>query len=149
LYIDADALRAAKLLDSVAGSPASEEPDYRRFVEETGFDYRKDLNAAAASFLNGDAYMAVRGRFDWKRLSEYARAQRGECSGSFCSICRPAGRIVTSPSIRSARIFSRWQWREMNAARLVSCPHAAIGKPQILCRPRRSGFLRQALRFAT
>jgi hypothetical protein len=90
LYIDADALRAAKLLGSVAGSPASEEPDYRRFVEETGFDYRNDLNAAAASFLNGDAYMAVRGRFDWKRLSEYARAQRGQCSGSFCSM--PASR---------------------------------------------------------
>jgi hypothetical protein len=90
VYIDADALRAAKLLDSAAGSPASEEPDYRRFVEETGFDYRRDLNAAAASFLNGDAYIAVRGHFDWKRLSEYARSQHGQCSGSFCSM--PASR---------------------------------------------------------
>jgi hypothetical protein len=86
LYIDADALRAARLLDSVAGPSASEEPEYRRFVEETGFDYRKDLNAAAASFLNGDVYIAVRGHFDWKRLSAYARAQRGQCSGSFCSM---------------------------------------------------------------
>jgi hypothetical protein len=30
--------------------------------------------------------MAVRGQFDWKRLSEYARAQSGQCSSSFCSM---------------------------------------------------------------
>ncbi|HEY7336741.1 MAG TPA: hypothetical protein VH639_17740, partial [Bryobacteraceae bacterium] len=61
VYLDADALRAGGLLDSIAGSQASEEPDYRHFIEQTGFDYRRDLNAAAASFVNGDVYIAARG----------------------------------------------------------------------------------------
>jgi hypothetical protein len=86
VYLDADALRAGGLLDSIAGSQASEEPDYRHFIEQTGFDYRRDLNAAAASFVNGDVYIAARGHFDWTRLAEYARSQHGECSGSFCSM---------------------------------------------------------------
>ena len=121
LYVDADALRAARLLDAVAGSPASEEPDYRRFVEDSGFDYRKDLNAAAASFLNGDTYMAVRGRFDWKRLSEYARAQRGRCSGSFCSMpaSRP-NRFISFYPLRPNVLALAVAAEERGAARIVS-----------------------------
>jgi hypothetical protein len=84
LYIDADQLRATGLLDSLAGSEGSEEPDYRQFVTDTGFDYRKDLSAVAASFVNGEVYLAASGRFDQKRLADYARAQHGECSGSLC-----------------------------------------------------------------
>jgi hypothetical protein len=90
VYIDADALRAGGFLDSVAGSQTGEELDYRRFVEDTGFDYRKDLTAVAASFVNGDVYLAVQGRFDWKRLSAYARGQRGTCVAAICSM--PASR---------------------------------------------------------
>ena len=121
LYIDADALRAAKLLDSAAGSPASEEPEYRRFVEETGFDYRKDLNAAAASFLNGDEYMAVRGRFDWKRLSEYARAQHGQCSGSFCSMpASKPGRYISFYLLRPNVLALAVAADERAAARIMT-----------------------------
>lgn len=118
LYIDADALRAARLLDSVSGPSASEEPDYRRFVEETGFDYRKDLNAAAASFLNGDVYMAVRGHFDWKRLSEYTSAQHGQCSGSFCSM----------PASKPSRYISFYPLRTNVLALAVSTDQRAAAR---------------------
>jgi hypothetical protein len=86
VYIDVDALRSARLLEALAGSPGSEESDYRRFVEETGFNYRTDLNAAAASFVHGDVYIAARGRFDWKRLVDYAGAQGGTCANATCTM---------------------------------------------------------------
>ena len=46
VYIDTDALRKSGLLDLLAGSKAAEEADYRKFVEQTGFDYRTDLDAS-------------------------------------------------------------------------------------------------------
>jgi hypothetical protein len=97
-YIDASALRANGLLDSIAGSEASEEPDYRQFVAETGFDYRRDLDAVAASFIAGDMFVAARGHFDEKRLADYARAQHGDCAGSLCWM--PASRANRYISFR-------------------------------------------------
>jgi hypothetical protein len=84
LYLDVDALRSSGLLDLVAGSKASEEPDYRRFVDATGFDYRVDLDAVAAAFSAGNTYLAVRGHFEWDRLSSYAAAQGGRCRNAIC-----------------------------------------------------------------
>ena len=85
-YIDADALRKSGLLDLLAGSKAAEEPDYRKFVGQTGFDYRTDVDAVAAAFVDGDTYLTVRGRFQWKLLSSYARSQGGECRYTFCNM---------------------------------------------------------------
>jgi hypothetical protein len=90
VYLDVGLLRGSGLLDLLAGSKATEEADYRRFVDLTGFDYRTDLDAAAAAILHGDIYMVLRGRFDWKRLSGYARAQGGDCRNNVCSM--PASR---------------------------------------------------------
>jgi hypothetical protein len=86
LYIDFDQLRASGLLDLLAGSKSVEEADYRKFVEDTGFDYRTDLSGVAAAFVRGDIYFAIRGHFDWKRLSAYARAQQGHCGDTICSM---------------------------------------------------------------
>jgi hypothetical protein len=86
LYFNVDQMRDSGLLDLLAGSKTAEEPDYKAFVEATGFDYRKDLDAVAASFPNNDVYMVVRGRFDWQRLSGYARAQHGFCGNDACSM---------------------------------------------------------------
>jgi hypothetical protein len=77
-HIDAGALRANGLLDSIAGSEASEELDYQ-FVAETGFDYRRDLDAVAASFTAGD--MFVVGNFDEKTLGRL-------CAGPTRVLCR-------------------------------------------------------------
>src|SRR6266849_5717915 len=90
LYIDVGALRRSGLLDLLAGSKAAEEPDYRRFVEQTGFDYRTDLDAIAAAFFRGNVYLTLRGRFQWKPLSDYARAQGGQCRNTICTL--PASR---------------------------------------------------------
>ena len=86
VYIDVDALRRSGILDSLAGAKTAEEPDYRRFVEQTGFDYRTDLDAVAAAFFHGNVYLAVRGRFEWKQLSDYARAQGGQCRNAVCEM---------------------------------------------------------------
>jgi len=86
VYIDVGQLRSSGLLDVLAGSKASEDADYRGIVEQTGFDYRTDLDAVAAAFLHGDVYLAVKGRFNWKRLSQYAQAQQGRCQNSSCSM---------------------------------------------------------------
>src|SRR5580658_5084851 len=86
VYIDVDALRRAGLLELVAGSSAAEEKDYRTFVEQTGFDYRVDLDAVAAAFMSGDVYLTMRGRFDWKQLAKYARDQKGKCLNAVCDM---------------------------------------------------------------
>jgi hypothetical protein len=84
VYIDTGLLRRSGMLDLLAGSGAAEEPDYRKFVEQTGFDYRTDLDAVAASFVNNNVYITLRGRFQWKQLTAYAESQGGECHYSQC-----------------------------------------------------------------
>jgi hypothetical protein len=86
VYIDVASLRGIGLLDMLAGSKDEEVLDYRHFVDQTGFDYRTDLDAVAGAFLHGDSYMVLRGHFDWKRLKEYALAQGGMCRNTVCAM---------------------------------------------------------------
>lgn len=86
LYIDTGLLRTSGVLELLAGSKASEEADYRKFVDQTGFDYRRDLDAVAAAFVNGGVYFTLRGRFQWKQLASYAEAQGGECRYTVCTM---------------------------------------------------------------
>ncbi|MEO8051600.1 MAG: hypothetical protein ABI833_14375 [Acidobacteriota bacterium] len=86
LYIDAEQLRRGRVLALLAGSKAAEEPEYRKFVDESGFDYRTDLDAVAASFADNRVYAALRGRFRWKQLTAYAEGQGGECHSSLCTM---------------------------------------------------------------
>ena len=86
LFISVSALRQSGILDTLAGSKAQEEPDYRRFVEQTGFDYRTDLDSVAAAFFHGGSYFTARGHFDWKKLDAYAKAQGGDCRNGLCTL---------------------------------------------------------------
>jgi hypothetical protein len=86
VFLNFGALRDAALLDVIAGPKTVEDPDYRRFAEEIGFDYRTDLDSVAAVFVKGDFYAAARGRFNWKRLADYTRAQQGRCDNGICSL---------------------------------------------------------------
>jgi hypothetical protein len=86
VYLDTEQLRRSGLLGLLAGSKAAEEPDYRRFVDETGFDYRTDLDALAAAFVENRFYATLRGRFRWKQLTAYAESQGGECHYSVCTM---------------------------------------------------------------
>lgn len=86
VYVDTEQLRRSGLLALLAGSKAAEEADYRKFVDETGFDYRTDLDALAASFAENRFYATLRGRFRWKQLTAYAESQGGECHYSVCTM---------------------------------------------------------------
>jgi hypothetical protein len=95
VYIDVDRLRRSGILGMLAGSKAAEEPDYLQFVRETKFDYRQDLDAVAAALKDGRTYFALRGRFHWNNLKDYAAAQGGSCHNDFCVVpgSRPNRRI--------------------------------------------------------
>lgn len=86
LYVDIAKLRAGGALDLIAGKKAVEDPEYRAFAEQIGLDYRTDLDAIAVSFVNGGVYAAARGRFNWKKLDDYARSQQGRCVGQVCTM---------------------------------------------------------------
>ena len=99
VYIDVTAMRHSGILNMVAGSKAVEDADYQQFVNETKFDYRQDLDALAGAFKDGKVYFAVRGRFHWKNLQDYAARQGGSCHGNFCVIAgsQPSRRISFYP----------------------------------------------------
>jgi hypothetical protein len=99
VYIDVDAMRRSGILNLVAGSKAVEDADYQQFVNETKFDYRQDLDAIAAAFKDGKVYLALRGRFHWKDLKDYAARQGGSCHGDFCVVAgsQPNRRISFYP----------------------------------------------------
>jgi hypothetical protein len=86
VYLNVKALRETGVLEMLAGSPAAHEADYTRFVEETGFDYRTDLDGVAAAFRDGDVYYAAQGRFQWEKLAAYAMAHGGSCEGPMCKL---------------------------------------------------------------
>jgi hypothetical protein len=86
VYLDTGELRRSGMLALLAGSKAAEEPDYRKFVDETGFDYRTDLDALAVAFVDNRLYATLRGRFSWKQLTAYAESQGGECHYSVCAM---------------------------------------------------------------
>jgi len=94
-YIDVDSLRRSGILGMVAGSKRAEEPDYQQFVRETKFDYRNDLDAVAAALKDGHIYFALRGRFRWDSLRDYAVRQGGSCHDDFCVVqgSQPTRRI--------------------------------------------------------
>jgi hypothetical protein len=122
-YVDFAELRAAGLLTAL--SKASEEPDYRKFVEQSGFDYTRDLEAVAVSFLNGEEFGAARGKFDWKRLAAYAAAQGGSCKDSLCSL--PASKPESFISFYPLRsnVLAIAVSHDASAASKIDPPHGS------------------------
>lgn len=86
IYFDVSLLRKAGILGLFSGSVTAQDPDYRRFVQDTGFDYVTDLDAVAVTLSHDSMYVALRGRFDWRRLSAYAAAQQGRCQNTICTM---------------------------------------------------------------
>ena len=124
-YIDLALLRQGGYLDLLAGAKASEEPDYKKFVQDTGFDYRTDLDAAAVAFRNGSVYMALRGKFTWDRLQKYAESHGGRCVDALCGMpATTPGRIISyykiqrdvlalavAPDERAASMIGPLHWK--------------------------------------
>jgi hypothetical protein len=84
VYLDFRALRNSGVLELIAGKASAEEDEYRRFVEQTGFNYREDLDQVAMSSSGGVHYFVVEGRFDWDKLRSHAAASGGGCKGEVC-----------------------------------------------------------------
>ncbi len=101
VYMNVGLLRSAGILELLAGSQGTEEADYKKFVEQTGFDYRTDLDAVAAGFRDGDEYFAVQGRFKWDRLADYAQSHQGKCQDGTCRMpASQAGKTISFALLR-------------------------------------------------
>lgn len=87
LFVDVRPFRAGGLLSAVLdGTRISDEPEYKAFVVETGFDSERDLDAVIIAFRHDATYFLVLGRFRWDRLRQYAAAQGGLCRNAFCQM---------------------------------------------------------------
>jgi hypothetical protein len=81
--MDVAALRNSGLLGASRGAI---EPEYKQFLDGTGFDYRRDLDSVVASFSRSGNYFIARGRFDWTKLRDYAIHSGGACYQDLCRI---------------------------------------------------------------
>jgi hypothetical protein len=98
VYIDFSKLRSAivkqtpegpkSILQLFDGAKVSQDPEYKRFVSQTDFDYTQDLDSALVVLAPAGEYMLVRGRFEWTSLKKYVQAQDGNCNNL---LCRMAG----------------------------------------------------------
>jgi hypothetical protein len=88
-------LRVSGVLDRIAGSPEMESSDYRKFVKDAGFDYRRDLDYAVAGFEKESNRFVLRGRFDWPTLERYAIANGGSCADGVCSLQTDSGKVAS------------------------------------------------------
>ena len=124
VYIDVSALRQSGILDVLGGPAAVEDLDYRNFVSNTRFDYRKDLDAVAGAFQGDEDFYLVRGRFDWKAIRAYATSVGGSCGNALCTV----------PSSRPERHISFLPLRADMIALAVSpnpqAAKAALGLPK-------------------
>lgn len=99
IHIDLSAMRKAGLSDVLDGAPVAEEPEYRRFVEESGFDWKTDLDALTLSHYRNEWYFLIEGRFDMERLRQYALSRNGTCRNGVCDVAgvTPGRRISFYP----------------------------------------------------
>jgi hypothetical protein len=114
---DFSALRGAGLL------PASKtplEPDYKQFLDGTGFDYKRDLDFAIVSLSASGNFFIARGRFDWNKLRDYAMRQGGSC---YEQLCRMPGstpeRHISFLPLRGDTIALAVGANDLEAARLT------------------------------
>ncbi|MGA7415313.1 MAG: hypothetical protein WBW33_32875 [Bryobacteraceae bacterium] len=89
-YVNVGAIRDSGLLSDVSGPRVTEEPEYKDFVAQTNFDYQSDLDQLAGATTGAETYLLLAGRFDWKKLNQYARSHGGRCLQGVCSL--PASR---------------------------------------------------------
>ena len=68
----------------LSGSKPGGEAEYNRFVQETQFDYSKDLDAVAGAATGTQTFVLARGRFDWNKLQQYAQHHGGTCRHDIC-----------------------------------------------------------------
>jgi len=123
LNIDFASVRRAGLL---TGSKAPLEPEYKQFLDGTGFDYHRDLDTVTASFSKSGNFFVARGRFDWAKLRDYAAQQGGSC---YDQLCRMQG---SQPERRpQSRRGSQDFWRKYWSGSF--CVAAVANRPARRC----------------
>jgi hypothetical protein len=83
MSIDVATLRAAGMLEE---SKTALEPEYKQFLDGTGFDYKRDLDSVVASFSGSGNFFIAHGRFNWGKLQAYAVHEGGSCYKDLCRI---------------------------------------------------------------
>ena len=126
LSADVTLLRRGGFLNS---SKATPEPEYKAFVDGTGFDYRRDLDSVVAAFSGSGTYFIVQGRFDWKKLEDYAQRNGGSCYQQLCRMqgSTPERRISFLP-LRSDAMALAVSTSDLAATNLTR-PRAPIATP--------------------
>ncbi len=128
-FADVRTIRASGLLTKIVSNSVAEEPEYKTFVTQTGFDYKKDLDRIAGSTASGMSYFLLEGRFDWDRLRTHVTSQGGTCKGdgcfvkgstperivSFRQIRRNLMALASGPSETAARAIERRSERKVEA----------------------------------
>ncbi|HYA16584.1 MAG TPA: hypothetical protein VEF06_03915 [Bryobacteraceae bacterium] len=125
LSADFALLRKAGMLNE---SKTALEPDYRNFVDGTGFDYKRDLDSVTASFSASGNYFIARGRFDWKKLRAWAAQQGGSCYQDLCRMqgSTPGRRISFLP-LRGDTIALAVSTNDLAASRLANAGAPVTG----------------------
>ncbi|MGA8595294.1 MAG: hypothetical protein WB676_11180 [Bryobacteraceae bacterium] len=101
-YADITALRHSGFLNFLGTAKSAEDPDYQRFVAETGFAYQRDLDAIAVASVPNQLFAVARGRFNWQRLIQYAGEHGGHCKNRFCqSPASQRGKWISFFPVRS------------------------------------------------
>jgi hypothetical protein len=85
-YLDVQLLRRTGVLDRLAGARGAEEADYRRFVAQSGFDYRQHLDGVVMAKRGTAQYAVIAGQFDAPKLRAYALANAGSCTAGYCYV---------------------------------------------------------------
>lgn len=83
-YFDLRVLRQSPLFAALTRRDVAQEPEYKTFVERTGFDYTKDLDYVLVSYHPDGMFAFAGGRFDWQKLNAYAQREGGSCYNMFC-----------------------------------------------------------------
>lgn len=119
-YLDVTALREAGLVDLLSRTDVDVEADYRSFVEDTGFDYTEDLDAALVAFHVAETFVLLKGRFDWGSLVDFAERRQGDCYNGVCRMpgSQPERRIsffALTPMVMAMAV-SRDEWAALALA---------------------------------
>lgn len=86
LGIDVGALRRGGILEALGGPGITAEPEYKQFVQESGFNWEADLDYILARLTSREKYFLLKGRFDWSALRGYTIRHGGACRNAFCEM---------------------------------------------------------------
>lgn len=96
-FLNVELLRRGGYLDLLSPNTVPVEADYRQFVQETNFDFARDVDAIAGALsTTSQLDLFIKGRLDWSRLRAYATRHSGSCDGSECRMpARNPGRWIS------------------------------------------------------